>query len=97
MGEAPSDVAGPSLWWRHERFHRLVLQDPERLFPLFCDERDAIEASWAKDPPDSAQAFAEHGRILDLWMDKAARAFVQDVRPVWVRRYWARRSRRAGL
>ena len=97
LGSAPADTSDNSLWWRHERFHRSVMRDPERLVELFQEERDAVEARWIEAPPDPRDAFAEHDRLLQRWADKLPRAAVQDVRPAWVRRYWTRRNRRAKL
>jgi dipeptidase len=97
LGRAPGDVADDSLWWRHERFHRAVMHDPERLSALFTEERDALEKAWLDTPPEPLGAFAEHGQLLERWSRRVARVFARDVRPVWVRAYWGRRNRRAGL
>ena len=88
---APTDIADNSLWWRHERFHRSVMRDPERLFPLFQAERDALEEAWLEVPPDSPEAFSEHKRLLEEWAATVAEIPVRDVRPAWVRRYWKNR------
>ena len=95
LGRPPADTCDDSLWWRHEGFHRTVVQDPEALFRLFEAERDAVEQQWIENPPDSGSAFAEHDRLLRRWMERLAEVSVQDRRPGWVRRYWARRNRRA--
>ncbi len=84
-----------SLWWRHERLHRRVMRDPERLAPLFTRERDAVEARWLARPPSPAEAFAEHARLLSGWL--AAVPPGRDTRPPWTRRYWRLRDARAGL
>lgn len=86
-----------SLWWRHERLHRLVMRDPARLRALFEDERDATEARWIADPPDPAMAFAEGDRLLEEWTARVAAASAHDGRPWLVRRYWASRNARAAL
>jgi len=93
LGPPPADVPGDSLWWRHERFHRTVMRDPERLFALFEEERDAVEQEWLENPPDPCEAFAEHERLLQRWFEKLSRVSVRDLRPVWVRRYWRKRER----
>jgi secernin len=52
LGPPPTDRADGSLWWAHERFHRLVVQDPAAAAPHFAPERDALERQWLADPPD---------------------------------------------
>lgn len=97
LGSSATDIADDSLWWRHERFHRAVMRNPERLFECFEEERDATEARWLGDPPDSHDAFAEHDRLLERWSGRLGVAPSRDLRPAWVRRYWAKRNLRAGL
>jgi len=101
LGPEPGDRFDPAaLWWRHERLHRAVLRDPERLLPLFAKERDELEARWlgAGPAPSSAGAFAEAEARLAEWTARVAAAGPgPDVRPAFVRRYWARRDERAGL
>lgn len=101
LGPPPTDRAdgasGQSLWWRHERLHRAVMRDPARLGPRYYVDRDALEAAWLANPPDSTTAFAEGDALLDRWTRDVAAQRVDDVRPGFVRRYWARRNRRAGI
>jgi len=101
LGPSPADRAEDgSLWWRHERLHRQVLRDPQRLLPLFAAERDAVEARWLARPPEPAKAFAEGDRLLARWEQRVAAAAGRDCRPAWLRRYWRareRRSRTAGV
>jgi secernin len=94
----PTDTADDaSLWWRHERLHRRVLRDPERLLPIIAGERDALEARWADAPPPPAAAFAEADRALARWTRNVDAVEVTDTRPGRVRRYWRERDRRARL
>lgn len=94
----PIDIADSSLWWRHERIHRRVLADPERLALPLRTERDALESRWLAEPPDPETAFAEGDRLLERWQDRLdAEPPERDVRPPWVRHYWRRRSRAARL
>lgn len=81
-----------SLWWRHERLHRAVMRDPVRLAPLVTLERDEVETRWFAAPPCSALAFAEGDRLLAEWTRRIESEDVRDVRPWYVRRYWARRE-----
>lgn len=100
LGPAPTEVADEaSLWWRHERLHRLVLTDYARLAPLFVPERDRIERDWLADPPESTHAFATGNRLLAEWTERVRRAArgTPDRRPAWLARYWAKRDRWAGL
>jgi dipeptidase len=99
LGALPGDCFDPSaLWWRHERLHRTVARDPERLLPLFAKERDELEARWLGGGAESAPAaaFAEASLCLAEWTPRvAAAAGALDQRPGFVRRYWAERDRRA--
>ena len=101
LGAPPTDRFDEnSLWWRHERLHRAVARDPERLLPLFAKERDELEARWlgAGLATAPAAAFAEGERRLAEWSARvAAAAPAADLRPGFVRRYWARRDERAGI
>jgi dipeptidase len=98
LGASPTDRADEaSLWWRGEALTRRALRDPARLLPLFAGERDELEAGWLADPPEPAKAFAEGDRRLAAWTARVAAAAGGDTRPLWARRYWAERDRRAGL
>jgi dipeptidase len=81
-----------SLWWRHERFHRTVMRNPERLRERFLPERNRIEAEWIESPPDPEEAFKIGDELLTKWMDVVAAEPVPDVRPWWVRRYWRKKA-----
>jgi secernin len=96
LGPAPTDRDdGVSLWWRHERLHRRVMQDPLVLGATFLVGRDELEAAWVAEPPPSAEAFAEADRRLAEWATRVGSEEATDRRPAYVRRYWRRRSRRA--
>jgi dipeptidase len=98
LGPEPTDGADDaSLWWRHERLHRRVMADPGRLLPLYRQQRDAVEKAWLAEPPEPTQAFAEGDRLLEDWEDRVRRKAGADTRPDFVRRYWKKRNRRAGL
>lgn len=98
LGPPPTDQADPgTLWWRHERMHRLVLRDPPRLRNLFVAERDAVEREWQAHPRDPAECFAQADRLLERWTREIARAAPADRRGAWLRRYWGVRDTRAGL
>ena len=99
LGPQPCDRYDPAaLWWRHEVLHRLVMRDPAAAFPLFQPERDAVQARWLAAPPAPADAFAEADELLAHWSAAVAAGLGgRDTRPAWVRGYWQRRNKRAGL
>jgi hypothetical protein len=98
LGPTPTDIADSrSLWWRHERLHRRVMRNPERLLPLYAGERDEVERRWLASPPGPAAAFAEGDRLLARWAAAVAEAQAPDTRPLRVRRFWRRRDRLANL
>lgn len=98
-GEPPADQADEtSLWWRHERLHRLALRDPARLLPRFTQHRDEVEQRWIAAPPSSAEAFAEGDRLLEKWTNVVRSVGrIRDQRPWYARHYWRKRDRVAGL
>lgn len=97
LGPPAADKANDSHWWRHERFHRLVARNPAKVRPLFATERGEIQERWIAAPPDGQTAFSETSALLNNWTDAAAELSVPDIRPLWTRRYWAKRNRWAGL
>jgi dipeptidase len=97
LGPVPADTADGSLWWRHERLHRRVVQDPATLYPLFSAEREATELDWLADPPAGREAFAEGDRLLERWTSRVSAHPGGDRRPLWTRRYWNVRDERSGI
>ena len=98
LGPAPTDRFDPdSLWWAHERLHRLVARDPEGLLPRYAPERDELEAAWFADPPASDEAFRVAAQRTRAWTAAVGGRAERDTRPWYVRRYWRRRDERAGL
>ncbi len=99
LGPSPDDRDdGVSLWWRHRRLARRVMRNPAALAPAFLTERDDIEAAWLASPPSGTEAFATHSDAISRWTGAVeAMDDPTDVRPWWVRRYWARRAASAGL
>ncbi len=98
IGPLPEDTfEATTLWWRSELLHRRVMCDPAALLPLFTPERDRVETSWLCDPPDPAEAFARADDLLQGWTASIEAATITDHRPSFVRRYWAKRDRRANM
>jgi len=95
LGPEPKGTVDGSLWWRHEALHRRVARNPGELLPLYAEERDLAEAQWLADPPEPAAAFKEADRLLGEWTRKVSEVDVRDVRPWYVRMYWAKRNRKA--
>ncbi len=96
LGPLPGEKADPqSLWWRHERIHRAVARDYQRLAPPLAEERDAVERAWLASPPEPQAAFAEGDRLLSRWQARLDDSAEFDRRPVWTRGYWRKRARLA--
>lgn len=94
---SPQNKADDSLWWRHERFQRSVMRNPEPLRDCYVPERNALEAEWTDNPPDPAAAFAKGDELLSKWSDAVAKRSVEDTRPGQVKRYWQKRNQIAGV
>ena len=98
FGPTPTDRADDaSLWWRHERLHRLTLRDPARLLPRFAAQRDEVEHGWMADPPTPAEAFAVGDELLVQWTQDVLAHAGADRRPGFVRRHWHKQNVKAGL
>lgn len=98
LGPVPTDRFDPdTTWWAHERLHRQVARDPERLLPVYAVQRDELEASWFASPPSSAEAFALAGDRTRAWTEAVTARPVHDTRPWYVRRYWRHRDTCAGM
>jgi secernin len=99
LGPQPSDRYDPAaLWWRHEVLHRRAMRDPAAAYPVFTAVRAAVQRRWLAVPPEPAEAFAEADELLAKWTaGVTAETAGRDMRPTWVRRYWAKRAQRAGL
>jgi dipeptidase len=98
LGPPPTDRADDaSLWWRHERLHRMVMRDPPRLLPLFAARRDELERAWIDDPPNPAEAFRRGDELLEEWTATVAALNAPDIRPLRLRGYWRRRDHLSGV
>ena len=86
-----------SLWWRHERFHRLYLRDPGGQRPLFADERDALQRRLLDERPTGAESFRLADEALASWSARLDAAQVRERRPAALRWYWARQNRAAQI
>lgn len=87
----PGATPDGSLWWRHERLHRIVMRSPD-VFADCAAERDLLEREWQAPPPDTDSALARHLEYLERWTETVLHAAPHDRRPWWVRRYWRKRE-----
>lgn len=98
LGPQPGDRFDPATtWWRHEVLHRATMVDPQALLPRYGRERDAVEAAWLADPPQSAVAFADAERLEARWAADVIAAAQPEHRPGLVRRFWGDRDSVAGV
>jgi secernin len=88
-----------SLFWRHERLHRAVLESYDRRRASFEGERVAFETKvFAETGPTAARAseiFAEHRERVRAWHDMAIASGrrLPSVAGAW----WRRQSKRDGI
>jgi hypothetical protein len=71
--------------------------NPAALMPAFQEARDQLEKRWLAAPPTPMEAFSEGDALLGEWTAAVSTKQIRDVRPWWVRRYWRKRNRWAGL
>ena len=96
LGPWPTDTYDARCtFWRHEALHRAAMRDPEKAARAYFAERDATEARWVESPPEPEEAFAEAERWREKWTARLGRT--EERRPLWVRRTWAVRDRRAKM
>ncbi len=97
LGPAPTNRADDaSVWWRHERLHRMTLRDHVASIARYGAARDRTEATWLAEVPTSAHAFAVAGTLEQAWLDDLWDADLPDRRPRWVRRQWKQFDEEAG-
>ncbi len=73
------------------------MRDPQRSRRHFLGERDDIEAAWLAHRPEPRNAFATADEFLNRSMAVVSKDPAADARPLFVRRYRAKRNRWAGL
>ena len=97
-----------SLWWRHERVHRLALRDLPGALRVLAPERDALEqrlldeAGRAEADPAGRFALTEEAfRCGDELDERLLERFARELRhgASWppFQSYWRKRNRQAGL
>lgn len=97
LGPFPTGRAdSASLFWRHERFHRRMMQNPAKL-ARYIEERDELEERFLRESTEPREAFRQAEELLERWMGEVGGGSERDGRPWYVRRYWERRNRWAGM
>ncbi len=110
QGPAPGERCDPqSLWWRHERLHRTVLEDYAGRAALIVAERDAVEAEFrarieaARGGPVAAlkaaveSCWREAEAVEARWMSAMGGLGAARGRSSSLHRSWARLNQVAGL
>lgn len=95
-----------TLWWRHERLHRIVLEDYPSRVPLFAAERDALEAEFlvqvnalgqgATAEAQSAlsqQCFDRAQEATEEWIRRVSQAPTGRRKAFFYRAYWRAQNR----
>lgn len=89
LGPWPNERHDPnSYWWWHEQLFRAMCYASAE----YGRTRDALEQRWLNETPASKTAFAE----AEAWITQHV-VSTPDQRPWYVRRYWSRRNKKAGL
>jgi len=109
-GPQPAAVYDPAtLFWRHERLHRVTLRDYPTRIRLYHAERDALEAQFlagaldrAADTPDeraafAAGCFAQAGEAEARWLEQVSGAEARSRPNRLYSLSWNRVSRWAGM
>lgn len=97
LGPPPGERVDGSLFWKHERFHRVAVRDPRVWLPFIERERTILERHFFEEDVAPEEAFARAEALLERWLAIQNGFAGDDARPWWVRRYWAARDRAAGL
>lgn len=91
---APERADRQSLWWRHERLHRAVLEDWEPRAAAIAPARDRLEQELL-DSPDVATAWEAHRVEASDWLGAARAVPARPAgRDVPFRYWWRRRAAR---
>jgi dipeptidase len=91
-----------SLFWRHERLHRLVLRDYEPLKKIFDDARMALEADFVASkeniyaPEHCNAVWEKHRQILPEWLNLVERATQNPTSFSLFNRYWSQQEKLDG-
>lgn len=95
-----------SLWWRHEKLHRTLLQDFSTRLPLITPERDRLEKEFldavyhAKDNSLKTimnEAFQTEFDRIPEWIEAVKKEPVWEKPSLPYRRYWTRQNQKVGI
>jgi secernin len=110
----PPDIIGTpgprydteSLWWCHERLHRLVIEDFRHRLEIYRRDRDQLEAGWHQTAQTASgrerfaltqNTFARSRQATQEWIRQVGAA-PPTHRAAWpYRLYWRRQNRLAGI
>jgi len=95
-----------SLWWRHERLHRTVLEDYPTRAGALKEERDALEKRFLMMTPEgpgkecgelTAAAWQKAWEKLTEWTGIVAGGPVRTKTKFFYRRFWKNRNKKTGI
>jgi len=94
-----------SLWWRHERLHRLILMDFQNRLNLIIPERDHLEESLMEQVQSqrgsiselTAEAIDSSKKLETDWIELMKNAEIRNQPRNYYRRYWKKQSQQVGL
>ncbi|MEW5738675.1 MAG: hypothetical protein AB1938_07090 [Myxococcota bacterium] len=87
---APEAADADSLWWRHERLHRAVLEAWAVRAPAVEAERAVLEKRLLE--ADVAAAWSEHREAVPAWLERARKTALSTAGAPLFRRWWRRQS-----
>jgi secernin len=98
-GKAPGEgYDNESLFWQHERLHRLVLKNYEPLKQLFNDTRLAMEDDFVSSGNlHFNQMWKQHRQILPEWLNLVEQELQNGTKFSLFNRYWAQQEKLDGM
>jgi hypothetical protein len=105
----PGAKADDSLWWRHERLHRMALKNLTAAGPAFLAERNAFEDESyraeqrtfnkpaAQREKFSADVLAKSDALLIKWTAQVSSTKLKSPFHPLYRRYWKKQNAKAGV
>jgi secernin len=94
---------GESIFWRHERLHRLALKNYEASKKILDAPRMAMEASFVSSPmiqytaSQCQNAWEQHRQSIPEWINLVAKASANQPTFSLFNRYWSKQEERDGL
>lgn len=99
-GKTPGEgYDGESLFWRHERLHRLVLKNYAPLKELFNDAKLTMEADFVSSAGNLPfnQMWEQHHQILPEWLNLVEKELQNGAKFSLFNRYWTQQERLDGM